>query len=167
MSQAPASSGGPTDSGSRYIHGSTDIEQQRLSLLNRLLNDASLREMALSPGLRVLDVGSGLGQFTRCMARAVRPAGRVVGFERDERQLASAKGFAERDGEGSLVDFRMGSAEAFPLSDGEWGGFDLVHARYVLEHLRDPMTTVRQMVRAVRPGGRIILADDDHDVMRL
>ena len=33
--------------------------------------------------------------------------------------------------------------------------------------MRDPLAVVRQMVRAVKPGGRVVLADDDHDLLRL
>ena len=47
------------------------------------------------------------------------------------------------------------------------GSFDLAHARFLLEHVPDPLAVVRTMVRSVRPGGRIVLADDDHGVMRL
>jgi SAM-dependent methyltransferase len=62
---------------------------------------------------------------------------------------------------------RHGDAVALPLRDEEWGRFDVAHARFVLEHVPDPLAVVRSMVRAVRPGGRIVLADDDHDVLRL
>jgi hypothetical protein len=37
----------------------------------------------------------------------------------------------------------------------------------LLEHVADPGAVVRAMVSAVRPGGRVALLDDDHDVMRL
>ena len=67
----------------QYIHGTTPAEQQRLSLLNDLINQASLRELGLSGGERFLDIGSGLAQFTRTVARAVGPAGRVVGIENE------------------------------------------------------------------------------------
>ncbi|MEM7560652.1 MAG: hypothetical protein AAF394_16135, partial [Planctomycetota bacterium] len=50
-----------------------------LELLNGLLNPSSLRALRLAPGTRVLDVGSGLGQLARAMARRVRPNGQVVG----------------------------------------------------------------------------------------
>src|SRR5262245_44444090 len=72
-----------------YIHGSKPKEQQRLSDLNGLLNRACLSELALTGGETVLDVGSGLGQFTRDMARVALP-GRVLGIERDKKQLAEA-----------------------------------------------------------------------------
>jgi SAM-dependent methyltransferase len=53
-----------------------------------------------------------------------------------------------------------------PLCDGEWGTFDIAHARFILEHVPDAAAVVCAMVRAVRPGGRIVLEDDDHDVLR-
>src|SRR5207245_3223052 len=53
------------------------------------------------------------------------------------------------------------------LPEREWGTYDIAHARFVLEHVSDPLRVVRNMVRAVRSGGRIVLADDDHDVLRL
>src|SRR5438132_11981517 len=89
-----------------YIHGTAADEQRRLSLLNDvLLNDASLREMALRGDERILDFGSGLGQFTRAMARAV-PRGRVIGIERDEKQITEARRLAVADNEAALVEFR-------------------------------------------------------------
>jgi ubiquinone/menaquinone biosynthesis C-methylase UbiE len=150
-----------------YIHGTTPTEQDRLSLLNDLINAPLLRELHLEGGERILDVGSGLGQFTRALARAAGPAGRVVGVEANPRQLAEAVAKARGAGEAGLADFRAGDALSLPLRDEEWGSFDLAHARFLLEHVRDPLAVVRQMVRAVRPGGRVVLADDDHDVLRL
>lgn len=150
---------------SRYIHGSGAEEEARLSLLNDLLNGACLRELAIRPGEAVLDVGSGLGQLTRAMARA---AGRpVVGVERSAGQLERARALAAEAGEAALLDLRAGDARDLPLSPGERGRFDLAHARFVLEHVPDPERVVAGMVQAVRPGGRIVLCDDDHDVLRL
>ncbi|HEX6177895.1 MAG TPA: methyltransferase domain-containing protein [Thermoanaerobaculia bacterium] len=150
-----------------YIHGTSPDEQRRLSLMNDiLLNPASLREMSLRGDERILDFGSGLGQFSRLMARAV-PRGQVVGLERDEEQLAGAKRLAAAEGEAGLVDFRGGDVLDPALARDEWGTFDVVHARFVLEHVSDPLRVVKNMVRALKPGGRIVLADDDHDMLRL
>ena len=149
-----------------YIHGTRPEEQQRLSVLNRLLNDASLRQMRVRPGDRILDVGSGLGQLTRALARAAGPAGHVVGVERDPEQMHEALRQAGAAGEDGLVDFRVGGAVDLPLDDDQWGTFDIVHARFLLEHVPDPPAVVGAMVRAARPGGRIVLEDDDHDVLR-
>jgi len=150
-----------------YVHGNDPGEQGRLSRLNALLNPSSLEALGLRGGERVLDVGAGLGQFSRSMARAVGAEGTVVGVERDERQFAESLRLAEADGERRLVDLRRGDAVDLPLADDEWGRFDVAHARFLLEHVSDPLAVVRAMVRAVRPGGRVVLEDDDHEVLRL
>ena len=154
-------------SATKYIHGTSADEQRRLSTLNAFINQASLLELRLRGGERILDVGCGLAQFTRLMARAAGSLHRVVGIERDAAQLAEAQRQARGDHEEHLVNLRAGDATALPLAEAEWGAFDLVHTRFLLEHVADPLAVVRQMVRAVRPGGRIVLEDDDHDILRL
>ena len=140
-----------------YLHGTSPAEQGRLSLLNRLLNEAAMRELAIRPGERIVDFGSGLGQLSLDMALA--SGAQLVGIERSEEQLARAVRHP-------LLDLRLGDVTDPPLREREWGTFDLAHARFVLEHVRDPLAVVRHMVRAVRPGGRLVLQDDDHDVFR-
>lgn len=152
---------------SQYIHGASPVEQQRLSMLNDLLNKACLKQMNLTTEGRILDVGSGLGQFTRLMAKSTLTPAYVIGIERSEEQLAQARQFAEIDQEKHLVSFRQGDATMLPLKEEEWGHFDLVHSRFVLEHVPDPSLVVAQMVAACRPGGRVVVADDDHDIFRL
>jgi len=149
-----------------YIHGSEASEQARLSRLNDLINEASLREMRLQAGERILDVGSGLGQFSRAMARETGAGGHVVGIERDPAQLAEARRQADSAGESALVEWRAGDAADLPLTAEEWGSFDVALTRFLLEHVPDPRGVVGQMLRAVRPGGRIVLADDDHELLR-
>jgi SAM-dependent methyltransferase len=148
---------------SRYIHGTSPEEQRRLTLMNDvLLNPASIRELALRGDERIIDFGSGLGQFSRAMAREV-PRGSVLGVERSDEQLAGARRNAA---DTPNVEFRQGDALDLQLAEEEWGTFDVAHTRFLLEHVPDPLRVVQSMVRAVRPGGRIVLADDDHDVLR-
>ncbi len=93
--------------------------------------------------------------------------GKVVGVERDAEQRSEAERQARAVGEEHLLDVRAGDAVDLPLADDEWGTFDVVHTRFVLEHVTDPLAVVRSMVRAVRPGGRIVVEDDDHETLRL
>src|SRR3954470_15640364 len=111
------------DAASHYLHGTATYEHARLGRLNDLLNARALAELALRPGERVLDVGSGLGQLTRGLARQVR-AGRVIGTERSPQHLAEARRLAARAGEGEAVEFRQGDALSLPLRADEWGTFD-------------------------------------------
>ena len=149
-----------------YIHGNSPEEQDRLSLLNDILNETCLQELRLRPGESVLDLGSGLGQMTRLMARTVGSAGRVVGVERDLRQIEQARQLAGEAREAALVEFRHGDALEPPLSQSEWGTFDVAHTRFLLEHVSRPEAVIAQMVRSVRPGGRVIVIDDDHGDFR-
>jgi SAM-dependent methyltransferase len=148
-----------------YVHGTHPEEQRRLADLNTLINRVSLETLAPRAGERALDVGSGLGQFARLLAKATGKP--VVGIERSPEQRARAIALAEEAGERALVDFRIGDAMAMPLAPAEWGAFDLAHARFLLEHVPAPQAVVNDMARAVRPGGRVVLVDDDHDALRL
>ncbi len=137
-----------------------------MSLLNDLLNESCLRELNLVEGEKVLDLGSGLGQFTRRMAQKVGGNGQVVGIERDRDQIAQAKRLANIAGQSVLVEFRQGDVFELPLGESEWGSFDVAHARFLLEHVPRPELVIAEMVRSVRPGGRVFVADDDHDNFR-
>ncbi len=137
-----------------------------MSLLNTILNESCLRELDLRQGESILDIGSGLGQFTRLMAQTAGGQARTMGIERDPEQLAQARKLAEEAGEADLVEFREGDAMALPLHNSEWGSFDMAHARFLLEHVSRPAGVVEQMARSVRPGGRVVLCDDDHGDFR-
>jgi SAM-dependent methyltransferase len=146
-----------------YIHGTSAAEHERLGWMNRLLNARELDAIGLRGDERVLELGAGTGLFARALAERL-PRGSVLGIELDERQLAAAR--ANTAGLAN-VELRHGDACAPPLTPAELGSFDLVHARFLLEHLTDPEAAVRAMARAVRPGGRVALVDDDHDTLRL
>src|SRR5947208_13675109 len=64
---------------SRYLHGTDPSEQARLARLNDLINRRSLAEIGLCGGERILEVGSGLGQFARDMARRAGPPAGSLG----------------------------------------------------------------------------------------
>jgi SAM-dependent methyltransferase len=153
--------------GDDYIHGFTEAEQSRLTRMQAILNQAELDALDLAGVRSLLDVGAGLAQMTRTFARALGAGSRVLGVERDPRQLAEARRQAEAEGEADRIELRQGDAESLPLRPEERGTFDLVHARFLLEHVPDPAAVVRAMAEAARPGGRLVLMDDDHDLLRL
>lgn len=148
-----------------YIHGSSAIERERLALMNQLINQRCLQTLQLRNETRLLDVGAGTGQFSKLLAQHLPRTARIVAVERNPEQLQAALDSAPPVA-ACEIDFRLGDAFDLPLSSGEWGNFDLAHTRFLLEHVSNPLGVVQQMVKAVRPGGRIVLLDDDHDLMR-
>ncbi len=82
--------------------------------------------------------------------------GRFVGIDSSSEMIAAA---VERAGTAEpTVTFREGSAVDLPFTDGE---FDAVRCERMLQWLEDPQPAVDEMVRVVRPGGRIVLLDTD------
>lgn len=146
---------------SNYIHGSNPEEQARLAKLNELINRRCLDLLALKAGDRVLDVGSGLGQFTLVMAGKVGAAGKCLGIERDKNQLKGALQNLET-ANNPWVEFRQGNAENLELHHEEWGTFDVAHARFVIEHVHQPESVILGMAKAIRSNGKVVLSDDDH-----
>jgi ubiquinone/menaquinone biosynthesis C-methylase UbiE len=148
---------------SHYIHGSAPEEQARLSRLNQLINARCAKYLTLAPGNRVLDMGSGLGQFTRLMAECVGTTGYCLGVEREANQLA----WAQQHVTIAQLVFKKGDAYHLPFGHDDWQRFDFVHMRFLLEHLAEPARAVQQAYKALQPGGKILLADDDHEAMIL
>jgi len=147
-----------------YIHGTAPDEQARLARLNDMINRRCLDELALAPGQRIIDIGSGLGGLTAMFADAVGSTGFALGVERDANQLAHA---LPRSASRANLVFRRGSAESLPLEPDEPGSFDVALIRFVLEHVRNPLAIVRESLRALKPGGRVVLADDHHALLTL
>jgi SAM-dependent methyltransferase len=129
---------------------------ERLRLLNRVKwpsTEPLLGAAGLRAGMSCLDVGCGGGDVTLKMAALVGGDGNVVGVDRDQTILRLAGQEAER--QGLPVTFRQLDAEE--LTDES--AYDLVFARYLLSHLPRPERVVEAMLRALRPGGRLVLED--------
>jgi ubiquinone/menaquinone biosynthesis C-methylase UbiE len=103
--------------------------------------------------MRCLDVGCGIGAVTLKLARRVGPTGQAVGIDRDERCLELARQEAIRHGLSPI--FRAEGVNDLR----EEAVYDLVYSRFLLTHLREPGRAVEQMVRAVRPGGLVVVED--------
>lgn len=149
-----------------YIHGTHEEEQDRLFILNRLLNERCLAKIHLKGDERVLDIGSGLGVFTRMLAARLA-SGHIVGVERSGQQLEKALKLGSTEIAELPLEFREGSAYELPLKKEEWHQFDLVFIRFLLEHLADPLQALSQAKKAMRTGARIMLMDDDHANFRI
>jgi arsenite methyltransferase len=110
---------------------------------------------AIEPGEAVLDLGSGSGTDSFLAALAGGANGRVIGVDMTEEQLAKSRRLAVEAGFGN-VDFRVGYIERPPV---EPEGFDCVISNGVVNLSPDKQAVFAAAARALRPGGRLALAD--------
>jgi ubiquinone/menaquinone biosynthesis C-methylase UbiE len=139
-----------------YIHGTDPSEQERLAALNRMTNKAFVEFLRLAPRMHVLEVGSGLGLLA-VDAASVAADVRVIGVEQSSEQIAAAA-------KAAFITYVQGDAHQLPFSDGS---FDLVYARYVLEHVAAPEKVLNEMRRVTRRGGRVAVCENDISLLRL
>jgi SAM-dependent methyltransferase len=118
---------------------------------------ALLERAGLGTGMRVADLGCGVGTVTGDLAQVVGSTGRVVGIDVSDDQLAQAHdrlagaGFAH-------VTFVQASALTTGLPEAS---FDLVYCRFLLLHLVQPHEALREMHRLLRPDGILVCEDGD------
>ena len=110
---------------------------------------------ALGPGDAVLDLGSGSGMDSFLAALAVGPDGHVVGVDMTDEQLAKARGLAAESGL-DIVEFRQGYIEHAPVNEE---AFDCAISNGVINLSPDKPAVFAAVARALRPGGRLALAD--------
>ena len=134
----------------------------RYDWFNRLAScgmDQGWRRQAVAlgdvqPGHQVLDVCAGTGDLAlRCAARQ-RGQGTVIGTDMNREMLlrAQQKSRARR----APVAWVQGDAESLPFPDGR---FDRVLIGFSTRNLTDLTAGLREMVRVLRPGGRLILLE--------
>lgn len=154
---------GPDAIGKRYMgrdiaavmdwHGAAWLE--RTSREREERPDLLLSELQLRPGMDVADIGAGTGYHARRMARAVAPGGTVYAVDVQPEMLRMLEHLARED---RLDNFRVvaatqRNAQLRPQS------LDLALMVDTYHELAYPFEVVDSIVRALRPGGRLVLVE--------
>lgn len=135
-----------------YVFGNRSVhahEQHRcLAELCDPLSVAMLARTGVTDGWRCLDIGSGAGSVAHWLADRVAPSGAVIATDLEPQLIPTRPG---------LTALRHDIVRD-PLPDG---GFDLIHARLVLQHVPKRAAALPRLVGALRPGGWLQIDEFD------
>jgi len=134
-----------------YVLGRTSTEYERLieqAELLRPLTERMLRAAGIGAGMRVLDVGCGVGEVSLLVSELVGPDGSVVGVDLDGDAVRFADERRAARGVANVV-FHQGDARSLPSDDL----FDAAVGRFVLMFMSDPTAALRLIAQRVRSGG--------------
>jgi ubiquinone/menaquinone biosynthesis C-methylase UbiE len=126
------------------LHGTTADEVERL-----------VAWLEVQPGTRVADVGAGDGTFAVALARRVGPSGHVYATELADERLADIRQTAA-EARLSNVTVIEGAVSSTNLPEA---CCDALFSRLVYHHLTDPVAINADVLRALRPGGRLVIID--------
>ncbi|MEI6208627.1 MAG: methyltransferase domain-containing protein [Desulfuromonadales bacterium] len=112
------------------------------------------RELNLSEGMKVLDVGSGVGGPSRCLAQEFGCL--VTGIDLCSEYCRVASMLARRLGLDSLVTYRHGNALDMPFEDA---AFDLLWTQHAAMNIADKDRFYAEMRRVLKPGGSLAIYD--------
>ena len=114
--------------------------------------EAILESSRLRPGMRVLDLASGVGDPALSIAAEVAPNGRVIATDLGPGMISLAEELARKKGL-TNIEFREASAESLPFPDGT---YDVLTCRFGIMFFPDLPKALRECLRVLKPGGRAV-----------
>ena len=141
----------------RYILDGSDEDLRRLLGVAETTREAArsaFRRVGMQEGWHAIDCGCGPIGALAVMAEMVGPAGRVVGVDFSEPAVQRARSVVAALELGNVELFAGDIHELGPEAEG--GPFDLAYTRFFLMHQPDPVRTLSQIARLLRPGGWIV-----------
>ena len=133
------------------------LPAERLEIVNECYNSFSLKclqDIDLK-GKTVLDVGCGSGLFACELARLVAHEGKVIAVDISSGQLEIAKENAEKQ---NLNNIEFIKCSAFELNSLKME-VDCIYSRFLLVHLENPVSVLKQELSLLKPGGYLISAE--------
>jgi SAM-dependent methyltransferase len=153
-------SGKPLDYGDAQLRKEI-LDRQRREMWTPEQVASLARHFRLEPGMRMLDAGCGYGYCLRTFGPYCLPGGMLIGCDREEELLDTARYAAKRERAGGAAAFCAADLYRIPFSSGT---FDICMAQVVLCHLADPERVLDEMIRVTRPGGCVVVIDNAHPI---
>jgi ubiquinone/menaquinone biosynthesis C-methylase UbiE len=143
-----------------YILGQSEYEYERLTFQAKLVRpftDKFFRSAGVSPGMRALEIGSGMGDVAFLAGEIVGPEGWVLGVDQDSAGLEKARERSRQQGCSSWVSFEASNLAEFNTADR----FDAIVGRYILLYQQDPGAIIRRLLKFLKPGGIVVFHEMD------
>jgi SAM-dependent methyltransferase len=142
-----------------YVLATGEAAAYRLRILHSLYGPGTRRlllDAGLRPGMRVADIGCGVGMVTAMLAQLVAPEGHVVGIDASAAQLAQAREQLHTGGTNTRFVEASATKTGLPRES-----FDLVYCRFLLLHLPEPERALGEMRALLKPNGILVCEDAD------
>ena len=124
-----------------------------IARFTRGATDAILEAARIRPGMRVLDLASGVGDPALSIAAAVGPSGNVTATDLGRGMLSLAEDLARAKCL-TNIEFGEADAESIPFPDES---FDAVTCRFGVMFFPDQVRALKECRRVLKPGGRVAL----------
>ncbi len=122
----------------------------QIAAFTRGATDAILEAAQLRPGMRVLDLASGVGDPALSIAAEVGPSGRVTASDMGPGMISLAEELARKKGLPN-IEFREANAESLPFADAS---YDVLTCRFGIMFFPDLGKALRECFRVLKPGAR-------------
>ncbi|MEY4463087.1 MAG: hypothetical protein RLZZ81_58 [Pseudomonadota bacterium] len=135
--------------------------EERLNILNQSINESScnfLSKMGLKSGMKVLELGCGVGQMAIWLAQQVMPSGMVIAIDNSSQQIEIAQKSAQAAGVNN-IEFHVISAYNIN-SLGLNNTIDLVFARFLFAHLTERQSVLNTVKNFLKLETGIIVLQE-------
>lgn len=149
---------------SSYVQETFNSIAKRYDLMNTLMSfglDRSWRKKAVhtveaKPGMHIVDVCCGTGQLSLQLALTVGTTGHITGLDFSQNMLEKAREHVSGSAYQSNIELIQGDAMSLPFEDNS---FDGATVGWGLRNLPDLEKGIREMIRVVKPGGKVVSLD--------
>lgn len=129
-------------------------DKMREGFFSEAVRGKALAIGRVQPGKLAADIGAGTGFITEGL---IQKGLKVIALDHSEAMLTEmSRKFADLNG----IEYHVGEAEDLPIPNET---VDCVFANMYLHHVESPSKAIKEMVRILKPGGRIVITDlDEH-----
>lgn len=150
-----------------YVRGMFGRIAGVYDLMNRLMTGGldqrwrrfAARQIALHPGQTALDIGTGTGDLAIALAQCSAPNTHITGIDFTPEMLNHGREKLQRLGLSSRIELLQGDGEGLAFPDAT---FDACCSAFVVRNMNDLHKGFAEMLRVVKPGGRVVCLEMSH-----